>query len=33
MYVAEAGNPGRISVIDLNTLARTTVLEDLPGIY
>ncbi|MFT4924963.1 MAG: glucose/arabinose dehydrogenase [Phenylobacterium sp.] len=31
MYVAEGGNPGRISVIDLTEQTRTTVLDNLPG--
>ncbi len=31
LYVAEGGNPGRISVIDLATDLRQTVLDDLPG--
>jgi glucose/arabinose dehydrogenase len=31
LYVAEGGNPGRISVIDLVSFERQTVLDDLPG--
>jgi hypothetical protein len=31
LYISEGGNPGRISVVDINTLQRETVIDNLPG--